>query len=45
MELDISSFVAVDNFDPDNFNDRNFFIEKADIPENDTFSRLIRKNA
>lgn len=45
MSLNINSFCAIDNFDPDNFSDPNVFIEKADIPEEDTFNRLIRKNA
>lgn len=42
--LNISSFVAVDNFNPDSHVDRHAFVEKAEIPIHDTFNRLIRKS-
>ena len=43
--IKILSFVAVDNFELDDFTDRHAFVEKAEIPCKDTFTRLIKRNS
>jgi hypothetical protein len=45
-DFNVKSFVSVDNFEQSNFErDHHALIDKAELPIEDTFNRLIRRNA
>ena len=45
-DLNVNSFVSIDNFDIDNFElDRHALVDKRVLSPTETFARLIRRNA